>query len=81
MAVPVEKRQQAVEAYLNKEGSYRAVAERFGVDKGSLGRWVKMFRETGNSRHEYTSVCGGDVCFCRAIASKASMLPQRATDP
>ena len=48
MAVPVEKRQQAVQAYLNNEGSYRVLAERFGVDKGSLGRWVKMFRETGN---------------------------------
>lgn len=48
MAISLDLRQRAVDAYLHGNGSLIAVAARFGIGHASLGRWVKRTRETGS---------------------------------
>lgn len=47
---PVEFRERVVEAYKAKAGSYRVVAERFGVGEASVKRWVQLERRRGDLR-------------------------------
>lgn len=46
--LPSPLRQRAVDAYLNGEGSYKEIAERFKVGEASVSRWLRRFRETGS---------------------------------
>jgi transposase len=45
---PIALRQRAVAAYESGSEPYDAVAERFGVARRALQRWVKLHRETGS---------------------------------
>lgn len=45
---PIELRIRVVEAYENKEGSMRALAKRFKVDKSFVSDMVKLKRKTGS---------------------------------
>ena len=59
--LPVELRERAVHAYLNGEGTYKEIAERFGVGEASVDRWVSRYRQSGSveakpmggARHEH----------------------------
>lgn len=44
----VDLRQRAVDAYQAGEGTIKEIASRFNVSPASLGRWLKLFRETGS---------------------------------
>jgi putative transposase len=45
---PIELRTRVVEAYENKEGSMRALAKRFKVNKSFISDMIKLKRETGS---------------------------------
>jgi transposase len=47
MAAPISKdlRRRAVDAYRNGRGTYREVAEIFGVGEASVDRWLRLDRE------------------------------------
>lgn len=46
--LPVELRLRVVNAWLNNEGSYAVLAQRFGVGEASVDRWVARMRRTGD---------------------------------
>lgn len=48
MAISADLRRRAVEAYERGEANQTAIAERFGVGVASLGRWIKIKRDTGS---------------------------------
>jgi len=48
MALSLDLRQRAVEAYERGDGPVRAVAARFGVGHASLSRWLGRNRTTGS---------------------------------
>lgn len=48
MAISLDLRRRAVEAYQRGDGSIPAVAERFGVGHASLSRWLALQRTTGS---------------------------------
>jgi transposase-like protein len=45
--VPRAVRAQAIQAYLQGEGSMQVIAERIGVRKQTLAKWMVRFRQTG----------------------------------
>lgn len=45
--VPREVRAQAIQAYLQGEGSIQAIAERMGVRRQTLFKWLARYRRTG----------------------------------
>jgi len=47
-ALPVELRNRVVKAWEEGEGSFRELAERFGVGEASVNRWVALQRNTGS---------------------------------
>jgi len=48
MAISLDLRRRAVEAYERGEGSVPTVADRFAIGEASLGRWLRLKRETGS---------------------------------
>jgi transposase len=48
MAISADLRRRAVEAYERGEGHQTDIAERFAVGVASLGRWLKIKRDTGS---------------------------------
>lgn len=48
MALSLDLRERVVEAYQRKEGSIRALAERFNVGKNTVQDWIQRHRETGS---------------------------------
>ena len=48
MAISADLRRRAVEAYERGEGNQATIAERFAVGVASLGRWLKIKRDTGS---------------------------------
>jgi transposase len=48
MAISLDLRRRAVDAYQRGEGSIPAVAQRFGVGHASLSRWLALQRQTGS---------------------------------
>ena len=47
-AYPQALRKRVITAYENGEGSYRELAERFGVGVASVNRWIALRRRNGN---------------------------------
>jgi transposase len=47
-AISRDLRIRVVEAYKNGEGTYRQLAERFGVGEASVDRWIAQDRRTGD---------------------------------
>ena len=49
MATPISKdlRQRVVDAHLAGKGTYRQIAELFGVGEASVSRWLRRHREKG----------------------------------
>lgn len=48
-ALSTDLRERVVKAYNNDPNAgYARIAERFGVSKNSVRRWVKQYRETGS---------------------------------
>jgi transposase len=45
---PQALRKRVITAYENGEGSYRELAERFGVGVASVNRWIALRRRNGN---------------------------------
>ncbi len=45
--VTPEQRIAAVKTYLAVEGSYRTIADRFGLSYGCLEEWVNRYKENG----------------------------------
>jgi putative transposase len=43
----LDLRQKVVEAYVNKEGSIRKLAERFKISKNVVSSFIARFRSTG----------------------------------
>lgn len=55
---PEQVRQEAVQSYLNGEGSFRAVAARYGLrSEGPLKQWVKMYNGGRNLLHKKSGEC------------------------
>ena len=48
MAISLDLRKRAVDAYLAGEGNQAEVAQRFKVGLASLKRWIKLFEATGS---------------------------------
>jgi transposase len=46
--VPVEKREEIVEAYENREGTIEAIAQRFSISPSTLKAWLERKRKTGS---------------------------------
>jgi transposase len=46
MAHPKKLKKQVVEAYKNKEGTIRELAEKFEISRGTVGVWIKRYRES-----------------------------------
>ena len=49
MKYDVQKRLEAVQAYLAGTGGWKAVAQKYGVEATSLRNWVAAFREHGEA--------------------------------
>ncbi len=43
----IDLRRRIVDAYLNKEGSQRQLAQRFAVSLGTVRNYLKLYRQTG----------------------------------
>ena len=52
MAISIDLRRRAVEAYERGDGSVPTVAARFAVGVSSLSRWLRRKRETGSVERE-----------------------------
>lgn len=48
MAISADLRRRAVEAYQRGEGNRTVIADRFAIGVASLGRWLKITRDTGS---------------------------------
>ncbi|GAB5550222.1 MAG: hypothetical protein SangKO_099820 [Sandaracinaceae bacterium] len=48
MAISIDLRRRAVEAYERGEGTIQSVADRFSVGSSSLDRWLRLKRTTGS---------------------------------
>lgn len=44
----IDLRRRIVEAYLNKEGSQRQLAQRFSVSLGTVRNYLQLYRQTGH---------------------------------
>jgi transposase len=47
-ALSKDLRQRVVDAYRRGEGSYRQLADRFGLGEASVNRYLRLLRETGD---------------------------------
>jgi transposase len=54
----LDLRQKVVEAYVNKEGSIRKLAERFKISKNAVSSFIARFRSTGNVHPKQREVPG-----------------------
>jgi hypothetical protein len=54
----LDLRQKVVEAYVNKEGSIRKLAERFKISKNAVSSFIARFRSTGNVTPKHREVPG-----------------------
>ncbi len=85
--LPTALRKRVVTAYHNKEGSHRALAERFCVNRSSVQRWLELERETralsarpmGGARHARKVGAEGEA-FLREVLAEVpdSTLPELA---
>jgi transposase len=54
----LDLRQKVVEAYVNKEGSIRKLAERFKISKNAVSGFIARFRSTGKVNPKRREVAG-----------------------
>lgn len=50
MALSLDLRRRATDAYERGEGSLHAIAERFAIGHATLSRWIRRRRETGSPK-------------------------------
>lgn len=45
--IPLEDRLNAVKAFINEGKSYRTIAQEYGVTRGTVNTWVRIYRRDG----------------------------------
>ena len=75
-ALSKDLRQRVVEAYRRGEGSYRQLAERFGLGEASVNRYLRLLRETGDVERRprgggtTPKISDGELPALRALVAK-----------
>jgi transposase len=76
----LDLRQKVVEAYVNKEGSIRKLAERFKISKNAVSGFIARFRSTGKVDPKHREVPGNPAKVDEEGAQYLTELLQREPD-
>ena len=76
----LDLRQKVIEAYVNKEGSIRKLAERFKISKNAVSGFIARFRSTGKVHPKHREVPGNPSKVDEQRAQYLTEVLQREPD-
>ncbi len=76
----LDLRQKVIEAYVNKEGSIRKLAERFKISKNAVSSFIVRFRDTGKVHPKHREVPGNPAKVDEQRAQYLTEVLQREPD-
>lgn len=76
----LDLRQKVIEAYVNKEGSIRKLAERFKISKNAVSSFIVRFRDTGKVHPKRREVPGNPAKVDEQRAQYLTEVLQREPD-
>ena len=79
-ALSMDLRERIVVAYETKQGTQKEIAERFGVNIGTVGNLLKLKRDTGSLKPRYDNVPGPPRKITEAKQKELVELMERSPD-